>query len=109
MVDAGNHRVYISADPSRSLPPTLMGIPTVFTGRTPTIGETGDVMLCDLAYYLLKTSARPFIQASEHVLFKENKTVVKTFYNVDGSHWLKKPITMRDGVTEMSPFVVLEA
>jgi len=108
MVDAGNHRVYVGADPSKGLPPTLMGIPTVFTGRTPTLGNAGDVILADFSYYLVKTGSGPFLQASEHFKFTENKTVVKTFYNVDGSPWLKAPITLRDGLTQVSPFVVLK-
>ncbi|GAI99608.1 unnamed protein product [marine sediment metagenome] len=108
MVDAGNHRVYVGADPSKGLPPTLMGIPTVFTGRTPILGNAGDVMLCDFSYYLVRTGSGPFVQASEHFKFTENKTVVRTFYNVDGSPWLKAPITLRDGVTKVSPFVILK-
>ncbi|MBA7569370.1 hypothetical protein ES708_11109 [subsurface metagenome] len=105
MVDEGNHRVYVGADPSKGLPPT---IPTVFTGRTPILGSLGDVMLCDFSYYLIRTGSGPFVQASEHFKFTENKTVVRTFYNVDGSPWLKAPITLRDGITKVSPFVILK-
>lgn len=108
MVDAGNHRVYIGSDPAKQLPPSLLGIPVVFTGRTPVLGTTGDVMLLDLSYYLLKTGSGPFVSASAHVKFLENKTVVKAFYNVDGSPWIQAPLTLRDGVTEISPFVVLK-
>jgi len=67
------------------------------------------VILADFSYYLIKNGSGPFILASEHKYFTENKTVVKAFYNVDGSPWLRNPITLRDGVTEVSPFVVLEA
>ena len=108
MVDAGNHRVYIGADPGKRLPPSLLGIPVFFTGRTPTLGSTGDVMLCDFSYYLLRTGSGPFIEANPFFKFTENKTVVKCHYNVDGMPWLHFPMTLRDGTTQQSPFVVLK-
>ncbi|MBA7666104.1 hypothetical protein ES703_74181 [subsurface metagenome] len=108
MVDAGSHRVFIGADPSKLLPPSLLGIPCIFSDRNPVLGATGDVMLLDLRFYLLKSGSGPFIKASEHMLFTENKTIIKMWYGCDGSPWLRKPILMKDGVTKRSPFVVLE-
>lgn len=109
MVDAGNHLIYVGGNIEKRLPPSILGIPVRFTGRTPTLGNTGDVMLCNFEYYLIKNGSGPFVQASEHVYFTKNKTVVKVFYNVDGQPWLNNPLTLRDGTTQVSPFVVLEA
>lgn len=109
MVDAGNHRVFEGKDNMRGLPPSLIGIPVIFTGRVPPLGTTGDVMLCDFSYYLLKQGFGPAVAASQHPLFKQNKTIVKAFHNVDGQPWVQAPITLEDGVTTVSPFVVLEA
>ncbi|MBA7477127.1 hypothetical protein ES707_12525 [subsurface metagenome] len=109
MVDAGSHRVFIGSDPSKLLPPSLLGIPVVFSDRNPVLGATGDVCLLDLGFYLLKNGAGPFIRASEHMRFTENLTVIKMWYGCDGSPWLRKPILMKDGVTKRSPFIILAA
>jgi HK97 family phage major capsid protein len=107
MVDAGNNRVFVGADPSKGLPANLLGIPVLFTGRTPTLGTRGDVMLCDLSYYILKQGTGPLVMASEHPLIRKDQTVVVFNNFVDGAPWLKAPLPSRDGNT-YSPFVVLK-
>lgn len=105
--DANGNYIFIQGDVSRGIPATLNGIPLKFTGKTPVLGTPGDLMLVDFAYYLIKDGSGPFIAASEHVLFRQNKTVVKVFWNVDGQGWVKEPLTLEDGVTQVSPYVVL--
>lgn len=85
---------------------TLMGYPLRISNRVSNLGGIGDLSLCDWTYYLIKDGSGPFIAASEHVLFKQNKTVIKIFWNVDGAPWLTAPITEENGHT-VSPFVVL--
>lgn len=105
--DAGNS-IFIRGDATRGLPSTLFGIPIVFTGKTPALGAKGDLMLVDLSYYLIKDGSGPFIAASEHVLFKQNKTVIKVFWNVDGKPWVVSPLTLENGTTKVSPYVILD-
>jgi len=107
MVDAGNHRVFEGKDNMKGLPPALLGIPIIFTGRVPVLGTPGDLMLCDFSYYLLKEGFGPSVEASPHLYFKENKTIIKAFHNVDGEPWLTAPLTLEDSVTQVSPFVCL--
>lgn len=104
---AGNY-IFIQGDATRGIPATLAGIPIMFTGKTPTLGSKGDLMLVDFTYYLIKDGSGPFIAASEHVYFKQNKTVIKVFWNVDGKGWVSEPLTLDDGVTQVSPYVVLD-
>lgn len=104
---AGNY-IFIQGDATRGIPATLAGIPIRFTGKTPALGSKGDLILLDLRYYLIKDGSGPFIAASEHVLFKQNKTVIKVFWNVDGKGWVDEPLTLEDGVTKVSPYVVLD-
>ena len=48
------------------------------------------------------------IAASEHVNFLKNQMTWRVVERVDGQPWLDKPITLQDGTTQVSPFVVLE-
>ena len=74
----------------------------------PALGSEGDLCLCDFSYYLIKDGSGPYVAASEHVYFKNNKTVIKAFWNVDGQAWMKEPLTLEDGSTQVSPFVFLK-
>ncbi|MHA7580406.1 phage major capsid protein [Paenibacillus vandeheii] len=103
---AGNY-IFIQGDATKGVPSTLLGIPIRFTGKTKTVGKAGDLVLVDLGYYLVKDGSGPFIAASEHVLFTKNQTIVKCFWNVDGKPWVKTPLTLEDGETKVSPYVVL--
>ncbi|NSW92312.1 MAG: phage major capsid protein [Firmicutes bacterium] len=107
MQDPAGHYIFIQGDATRGIPATLNGLPIIFTGKTPTLGNQGDLMLVDLTYYLIKDGSGPFIAASEHVLFRQNKTIVKIFWNVDGQGWVKEPLLLEDGQTQVSPYVVL--
>lgn len=85
----------------------LMGYPIIWHERSPALGTKGDLVLSDLSYYLIKDGSGPFVAASPHVHFKENKTVIKLFWNVDGQPWLTEPFTGEGGF-DVSPFVVLD-
>ncbi|WP_447727268.1 phage major capsid protein [Sphingomonas koreensis] len=86
---------------------TLLGYPVRWNNRSPNLGSKGDITLCDWSQYLIKDGSGPFVAASEHVLFKQNKTMIKIFWNVDGAPWLTAPIAEENG-WEVSPFVGLD-
>jgi HK97 family phage major capsid protein len=89
-------------------PGTLLGLPVFMNANQPVLGNKGDLVLADFSYYLIKDGYGIAIDASTHVYFKTNKTVIKAFWNVDGKPWLTAPITLEDGVSEVSPFVELD-
>lgn len=95
-------------DARAGMPGTILGLPVLFSDLTPILGTKGDLILADFKDYLIKDGFGIAIAASEHVYFIENKTVIKAFWNVDGKPWLTAPMTLRDGTTEVSPFVVLD-
>lgn len=107
MTDDSGQIIFGSGDMSRGLPATLLGIPIVFTGKVPGVGTKGDLSLIDFSQYLIKDGSGPFVAASEHVLFRSNKTVIKCFWNVDGKPWVPAPLKLEDGTT-VSPYVVLD-
>lgn len=86
---------------------TLLGYPVRWNNRAPLTGSKGDILLADWSHYLIKDGSGPFVAASEHVLFRQNKTVIKIFWNVDGAPWLTAPIKEENG-WEVSPFVGLD-
>lgn len=85
---------------------TLLGYPLVWNNRAAGLGSDGDITLADFSHYLIKDGSGPFVAASEHVLFTQNKTVIKVFWNVDGQPWLRQPFTEENGY-QVSPFVAL--
>ena len=90
------------------MPDMLMGRPIFWHERSPQLGTAGDLVLADLSYYLIKDGSGPFVAASEHVKFRQNKTAFKIFWNVDGQPWLTEPFTQEGGY-QVSPFVALGA
>ena len=86
---------------------TLLGYPVRWNNRSPGLGTKGDVLLADWSQYLIKDGSGPFVAASEHVLFQQNKTMIKIFWNVDGAPWMTAPIKEENG-WEVSPFVALD-
>jgi HK97 family phage major capsid protein len=86
---------------------TLLGYPVRWNNRAPALGTLGDVTLADWSYYLIKDGSGPFVAASEHVYFLNNKTVIKMFWNVDGAPWMQAPFVEENGYS-VSPFVALD-
>lgn len=106
MQDPEGHYIW-QANAREGFAGTLLGYPLRWNNRAPAAGSKGDVLLADWSHYLIKDGSGPFVAASEHVLFKQNKTVVKIFWNVDGAPWLQAPIKEENG-WEVSPFVGLD-
>ncbi len=107
MVDAGNNLVW-QPNAREGAPGTLLGIPFLLNDQSPILGAEGDLILVDLNYYLIKDGSGISISMSEHPLFTQNRTIIKAFWNVDGQPWLSTPLLARDGVSTVSPFVVLD-
>ncbi len=94
------------------MPGILMGKSIFFNERSPTLGVRGDLILVDLAQYLIKDGSGPFVGISSNVGtdFIENKTVVKVFKLVDGAPWLSAPIPQENAAaTALTAYAVLEA
>ncbi|MDB5522779.1 MAG: phage major capsid protein [Rhizobium sp.] len=106
MVDPEGHYIW-QPNARDGFAGTLLGYPVRWNNRAPALGTKGDVILADWTYYLIKDGSGPFVAASEHVEFLNNKTVIKIFWNVDGAPWMNAPIKEENGY-EVSPFVGLD-
>ena len=106
LTDAQGRRIW-QKDLSTGLVNEILGYPVIWNQRAPALGTRSDIGLFDFSPYLIKDGSGPFVAASEHVKFTQNKTVIKVFWNVDGSPWLKQPFKGEDGY-QVSPFVTLD-
>ena len=93
--------------PSRPLM-TLAGLPLKVSQWLPALGTKGDLMLIDPRYYVIGDRGL-FIASSDQVDYLKFQIVVRVVDRVDGQPWIDKPITLQDGVTQVSPFVVLNS
>jgi HK97 family phage major capsid protein len=109
IVDPGAAGTLIwNMDAKNPMPGTIMGIPLKFNDRSPALGTLGDFCLLDLQYYLIKDGSGPFVAASPHVHWRENKTCIKIFWNVDGDSWLDEALPLEGSTANtVSPFITL--
>jgi HK97 family phage major capsid protein len=107
--DGANRAIFISIDQGAAKSPTwsLLGRPAIPSEKTSTLGTKGDLLLLDPQFYVVGDRMQIEIAASEHVNFLKNQMTWRVVERVDGQPWMEKPITLQDGTTQVSPFVVL--
>jgi HK97 family phage major capsid protein len=107
--DGANRAIFISIDQGATKAPNwaLLGRPTFCTEKLPALGTKGDLILIDPSLYVVGDRMQIEIAASEHVNFLKNQMTWRVVERVDGQPWLDKPITLQDGSTQVSPFVIL--
>jgi len=88
-------------------PGTLFGFPIYYTEKLPTLGAAGDILLADWNYYLIGDRQATTIDNSMHYRFRYDLTAWRAVHRVDGQPWLSAPLTLADGATQISPFVIL--
>lgn len=106
--DPAGHYIFNAGDATKGIPATLLGLPIKWNGKTPLLGNEGDISLAKFNYYLTKAGSGPYIAISEHVKFTTNKTVFKIVANIDGQPWVKDPLKLEDGSTTVSPYIILK-
>jgi len=87
---------------------TLFGRPIIPTEHNSTLGDKGDIILCDLSEYILATKGGIQSASSIHVNFIYDETVFRFVYRVDGRPWWDTVLAPYKGGTKtQSPFVTL--
>jgi HK97 family phage major capsid protein len=84
-------------------------MPVVWTEKLPREGTAGDVLLADWSYYLVGDRQATTVDTSIHNKFEYDKTTWRVVHRVDGRPWLSSPLTLADGTSTVSPFVILGA
>jgi len=105
---AGNPSYVWINNVRENAPMTLMGYPIFFIENAPTLGQMGDLILADWSKYLIGARKEVTIDASIHPRFRFDQTMWRCVSRIDGRPWLRAPLTLRDGVTQVSPFVILD-
>lgn len=90
-------------------PLELFGRPVVPTGKCATLGTPGDLILAAPSLYVIGDRLQYEIAFSRHepTAMLTNKTAFRAYGRVDGQTLTGAPITLSDGTSLVSPFVVL--
>jgi HK97 family phage major capsid protein len=83
--------------------------PCVFTEKTEALGNRGDIMLCDFSQYVVGLRAGMQFETSIHVHFTTDELLSRIIERHDGQPLWGEALTLEDGSTTVSPFVVLGA
>ena len=80
--------------------------------RAAALGTKGDLMLIDPTFYGIldhgdAAGGTLEIIASDQVSFLSNQVTLRVVRRTDGQPLIDQPITLGDGATQVSPFVVL--
>lgn len=100
---------YLWGNAVQGMPGTLLGMPVYFTEKLPAPGSAGSIVLADWKYYLIGDRQATTIESSIHYRFVYDQTTWRAVHRVDGQPWLSTPLTLQDGSTQVSPFVILGA
>ena len=83
--------------------------PVLFTEKTEPLGNKGDIMLADFSQYVVGLRQDMRFDTSIHVAFETDEILSRIIERHDGQPLWDSALTLEDGTTEVSPFVVLEA
>lgn len=83
--------------------------PVVFTEKTAALGSRGDLMLCDFSQYVVGLRSDMRFDTSIHVHFTTDELLSRIIERHDGQPLWDEALTLEDGSTTVSPFVVLGA
>lgn len=81
--------------------------PVLFTEKTETLGTKGDIMLADFSQYVVGLRNDMRFDTSIHVAFETDELLSRIIERHDGQPLWDSALTLADGATTVSPFVVL--
>jgi HK97 family phage major capsid protein len=89
------------------VPGFLLGFPVRWTEKLPRIGTQGDILLADMAYYVIGDRQATTVESTKFDRWVYDQTSWRVVHRVDGQPWLSAPLTLQDGTSQISPFVIL--
>lgn len=105
----GNPSYIWQANARDGIPGMILGYPVIWTEKNPVRGSAGDIGLYDWRYYLIGDRQATTVESTKFDRWQFDQTSWRSVHRVDGQPWLSAPITLQDGSTQISPFVILGA
>lgn len=106
---SGNPAYVWSANARDGIPNQILGYPVKWSEKVPVRGSAGDVSLADWSYYLIGDRQAQTIESTKYDRWAYDETSWRIVHRVDGQPWLSAALTLQDGTTQISPFVILSA
>src|SRR5262249_2930136 len=103
----GDNVIFIGNDVTGKPRWQVLGHEVCVSEKLPALNTTGDILLMDLAQYLVGDRQQIEIAYSEHVAFLTNQSVWRFVSRVAGQPWLRDKVTLSDASSTLSPFVAL--
>ncbi len=100
---------YIWGSAITGAPNTLLGLPVHFTEKLPGPATAGSILLADFRYYLIGDRQATTVESTQYDRWKYDQTSWRAVHRVDGQPWLSTWLTLADGTSTVSPFVILGA
>ena len=89
-------------------PGNLLGMPVLLSDHVPQLGTKGDLLLVDPSRYLIGMRQGIALDTSQGPGWYRDYTSWRCVLRVAGLGSWDKPMTLSDGVTQLSPFVALD-
>jgi len=86
----------------------ILGKELLVSEKVPALGTAGCLGLYDFSKYIIGLREDVRIESSIHAQFREDITQWRAIVRTDGQPGLSAAITLVDGSTEVSPFVILD-
>lgn len=86
---------------------TMLSRPVIFTEKLPALGTKGDLMFCDFSQYVIGLRKEARLDKSEHLYFDTDRVAYRCILRVDGQPLWNEALTLADGSSQVSPFVIL--
>lgn len=86
---------------------TILGLPVLFTEKTPTLGTVGDIILADFSQYIVGLRKEMTLDKSGHLGFQTDETYYRAILRADGMGRWNAAMTPKAGST-LSWAVVLQ-
>lgn len=79
----------------------------IFSEKMQTLGNKGDICLVDLSQFCVALRAELRVDLSIHTYFTTDELLLRLISQFDGQMLWNEPLTLSDGVTQVSPVVTL--
>ncbi len=102
---AGSHVPVLKEDSGKFY---ILGKELLVSEKVPAIGTAGCLGLYNFKYYIIGMRKEVRIESSIHAQFREDITQWRAIVRTSGQPGLSEAVTLLDGSTTVSPFVILD-